>query len=92
MGNKQGSERHGAVLSFKAASRTDMVFVSAIETFDQLLEGAKFLGDLIAILQADHLPQGKGGLGSRALSVEEVHAGLVGGVAVGDETQRAILG
>ena len=54
-------------------------------------EEAKFLGDLVAILEPDHLPQGKGGLGSGAVSVAEVHAGLVRGVAVGDETQGAIF-
>ena len=91
MGDEQGGEGHGAILSSKAAGGAEVVFVSAVEAFDQLLEGAKFGRDLVAILQAYYLPQGKGGLGSGALSVEEVHAGLVRGVAVIDEMQGAIF-
>jgi hypothetical protein len=74
------------------SSRRNMVFVGAIETFDQLLEGTEFLRHLGAILQPDHLPQGERGLSSRAVGVEEVHAGLAGNVVVGDEAQGAIFG
>ena len=91
MGDEEGGESDGAVLGGKAAGGTDMVFVGAVEAFDELLEGAKFGGDSVAIFQADHLPQGMGGLGRGAVSVKEVHAGLIGRVAVGDETQGAIF-
>ena len=92
VGDKEGGEGHGAVASGKATSGTDVVFVGAIEAFDELLEGAKFLGDRVEIFQTDDLTQGVGGLGSGAVGVEEVHAGLISGVAIGDEAQGLILG
>ena len=49
MGDEQGGESHGAVLSSEAAGGADMVLVSAIEAFDELLEGAKLGGDGVAI-------------------------------------------
>ena len=91
MGDKQRGEGQGAILSSEATSRAHVVLVGAIETFDELLEGAKLGGDGVAIFQADHLPQGMGGLGRGAVSVEEVHAGLIGRVAVSDEAQGAIF-
>ncbi len=63
MGDKQRGEGQGAILSSEATSRAHVVLVGAIETFDELLEGAKLGGDGVAIFQADHLPQGMGGLG-----------------------------
>ena len=92
MGDEEGGEGHGTVLSDKAAGGTDMVFVGAVEAFDELLEGAKLPGDLVAIFQTDHLQQGKRGLGSGALGVEEMHAGWVGRVAIGDEAKGLIFG
>ena len=45
VGDEQSSQRHGTILGFEAAGGTDMVFVGAVETFDQLLERAKFRRD-----------------------------------------------
>ena len=92
VGDEQGGESDGAVARGKAAGRADVVFVGAIEVFDELLEGAEFLRDGVEIFQADHLPQGVGGLGSGAVRVEEVHAGLISGVAIGDEAQGLVFG
>ena len=50
MSDEEVGQSQGTVLSSKAAGGTDMVFVSAIEAFDELLEGAKFRGDRVAIL------------------------------------------
>ena len=90
VGDKQRGEGHGTVLSSEATGRAHVVFVGAIEAFDELFEGAKLGGDGVAIFQADHLPQGVGGLGRGAVSVEEVHPGLISRVTVGDETQNRI--
>jgi hypothetical protein len=47
--DKERGESHGAVGSREAAGGTDMVFVGAVETFDELLEGAELGRDLVAI-------------------------------------------
>ena len=69
-----------------------MVFVGAMEAFDELLKGAEFLRDGVEIFQTDDLPQGMRGLGRGAVGVEEVHASLISGVAIGDEAQGLVFG
>jgi hypothetical protein len=49
VGDEERGESHGAVLRGEAAGGTDMVFVGAIEAFDELLEGTQFGRGLIAI-------------------------------------------
>ena len=68
-----------------------MVLVGAIEALDELFEGAELGGDRVQILQADDLAQGVRGLGGGAMSVEEVQAGLISGVAIGDEAEGLIF-
>ena len=50
MGDEECGESQGAVLGGEATGGTDMVFVGAVEAFDELLEGTKFGGDLIEVL------------------------------------------
>ena len=92
VGDEEGGEGDGAVARGKAASGADVVLVGAIEAFDELLEGAKFFRYGVEIFQADHLSQGVRRLGRGAMRVEEVQAGLISGVAVGDEAQGPVLG
>ena len=87
VGDEEDGESEGAVAGGEAAGRADVVFVGSIEAFDELLEGAKFLGDGVAIFQTDDLAQGVRWLGRSAVGVKEVEAGLISGVAVGDEAQ-----
>jgi len=92
VGNEKDGEGEGAIAGGKAAGRSDVVFVSAIQAFDELLEGAKLGGGGVAIFQTDHLLQSVGGLGRSAVGVEEVEAGLISGVAIGDEAQGLRVG
>ena len=89
--DEEGGEGDSAVLGGEAAGGADVVLVGAVEAFDELLEGTEFGGDRVEILEADDLPQGMWGLGRGALGVEEVHAGLVSGVAIGDEAEGLIV-
>jgi hypothetical protein len=68
--DEEGGEGDGAVARGQAASGAHVVFVGAIEAFDELLEGAEFLRGRVAIFQADDLPQGMGGLGRGAVGVD----------------------
>ena len=92
VGDEQGGEGQGAVGGGKAAGGADVIFVSTIEAFDKLFEGAELRRGGFQILQTDYLSQRVGGLGSGSMSVEEVQAGLISGVAVGDEAQGLIGG
>ncbi len=56
VGDEQGGEGDGAVARGQAASGAHVVFVGAIEAFDELLEGAEFLRDGVEIFQTDDLP------------------------------------
>ncbi len=92
MSDEERGESQRAVLGNEAAGGAHVVFVSAIEAFDELLEGTKFGGDRVEVFQADDLPQGVRGLRRGAVSVEEVHPGLISGVAIGDEAEGLIWG
>jgi hypothetical protein len=90
-GDEQGGDGDGSVASLKAAGGADVILVGAVETFDELLEGAELGGDLVTIFQTDDLQQAKGGLLGRAMGIEEVHAGLIRGIAVGNKAKGLIL-
>jgi hypothetical protein len=68
------SKGYSAILSFETAGGTDMVFVGAIEAFDELLERAKFPRHRVTILHADHLVLARalveGGVGALFPAVE----------------------
>ena len=92
MSDKERGEGEGAVAAGEAAGGADVVLVGAVEAFDELLERAELGRDSVEVFEANDLVQRKRGSGSGAVSVEEVHAGLIGRIAVGDEAEGAIFG
>ncbi len=63
----------------------------AVKAFAELLEGAIWFGDGIEIFQAEDWEQRQGRLRGGRMRIEEVEAGLRGGVAVGDKAEGVIL-
>ena len=53
MCDNQGGQCHSSVMSVKSAGRSDMVFVSAIESFDDLFEMTIEFGFFVEVLQPD---------------------------------------
>jgi len=54
MRDKESGQSHSTIKGVKSCSRSDMVFVSSVETFDDLLERAELLRVKVEVFQTDH--------------------------------------
>lgn len=66
-----------------------MIFVGAVEPFDHLFKGSELFGFRVKIFQTDDLFQRE--LERVNLGVDEVQACLIGGIAVGDESDGLVV-
>ena len=71
-GDKESGEGDRPVAGGKATGRADVVLVSAVEPFDQLLKGPVALREVVEILQAQDLYQGEGRQLRWAVGIEKV--------------------
>ena len=80
MSNKEGSKGDSAIDSIEAVRRLHMIFVSSIEAFDELFEGAPLGGLVIEVFETEDLVEGEcgGEVIVFSLGVEEMNAGGIG--------------
>ena len=52
MGHKEGGQSEGAINAVKPMGRIDMVFVSSVESFDELFIGSVDFGLAVEILES----------------------------------------
>lgn len=89
VGDEECGQGDGPIPRAKTIGDVDVMFVSAIETFDELFITPIFFGFAVEVLQANHLVVGKG-LAARlrlALRIEKVEPIGVSRITIGDKTQ-----
>ena len=83
--SKKDDKRESAIVGFEAAGGTDVEFKSSVESFDKLLEDSEGFRFFVEVLQADDRVVFNGGQFLRSLLVDEVDAGGIGRISVGDK-------
>ena len=90
VGDEEGGECDRAIPRTKAIAGAQMIFVSAIEAFDELFIAAVFFRFLVEILQTDDgaMRERNRAFLCAALGIEKVQRIRISGIAVGDERER----
>lgn len=85
--DEENGEDKGAVAGIEARSGAGVEAIGAIESFDELFEGAVLRGRFVEVFQAEDLGEGEGvrQVFFLAFGVDEVNAGGVGAQAIEDE-------
>ena len=87
--NEEDELSDGAGSAAEAILGVDVIFVGSVESFDHLFKGSELFGFGVKVFQTDNLFEGQ--IKGLNLGIDEMQAGLIRGVAVGDEGDGLVL-